>query len=198
MAVAASLGIGDGVPDFTLPDTEGASHSLHEGSAPVTVVLVTCNHCPYALAWHDRLMAVGHDYEGRGVRFLAICGNDAGRFPRDSLEAMRRRVREERWPMPYLHDATQEVLRSLGATVTPELFVLDADRRLRYHGAPDAGHDDPGQDARWLRDATRVPRRGRAALRPGRHLPARRPLPADHQQRVRRHLRLPRRPQSSR
>ena len=153
MSVTTSLRIGDRVPDFTLPDTEGTVHRLHDGSAPATVILVTCNHCPYALAWHERLMAVAADDAARGVRFLAICGNDAQRFPRDSLEAMRRRVREERWPMPYLHDATQEVLRSLGASVTPELYVLDAELRLRYHGAPDAGHDDPGQNARWLRDA---------------------------------------------
>jgi AhpC/TSA family len=163
MAVTASLGVGDRVPDFTLPDTEGMPHTLDEGSTPATAVLVTCNHCPYALAWHDRLMAVARDYEGRGVRFLAMCGNDADRYPRDSLEAMRRRVREERWPMPYLHDATQEVLRSLGATVTPEIFVVDADRRLRYHGAPDSSHDDPGQNARWLRDALDAVLAGREA-----------------------------------
>jgi hypothetical protein len=128
-------------------------HTLSDVSAPATVVLVTCNHCPYALAWHERLMAVADDYAERGVRFVAICGNDAERYPRDSLEAMQRRVREENWPMPYLHDATQEVLRSYGSSVTPELFVLDADQRLRYHGAPDASHDDPRQNARWLRDA---------------------------------------------
>jgi hypothetical protein len=122
-------------------------------SAPATVVLVTCNHCPYALAWHQRLMAVADDYAGQGVRFVAICGNDGERYPRDSLPEMRRRVRTEHWAVPYLHDATQEVLRSYGATVTPELFVVDADQRLRYHGAPDRSHDDPRQNARWLRDA---------------------------------------------
>jgi len=98
-------------------------------------------------------MAIADDYAGRSVRFLAICGNDADRYPRDSLEAMQRRVRDESWPMPYLHDATQEVIRSYGASVTPELFVLDAGLRLRYHGAPDGSHDDPRQNARWLRDA---------------------------------------------
>jgi len=153
MPVTASPRIGDRVPDFTLPDTEGRTHSLSGVSSPATVVLVTCNHCPYALAWHERLMAVAADYAGRGVRFLAICGNDAERYPGDSLEAMRRRVREEGWSLPYLHDATQAVLRSYGAAVTPEVFVLDAEHRLRYHGAPDASHDDPGQSARWLRDA---------------------------------------------
>jgi hypothetical protein len=55
--------------------------------------------------------------------------------------------------MPYLHDGTQEVARAYGAKVTPDVFVLDAERRLRYRGAPDSDYDDPAADARWLRDA---------------------------------------------
>ena len=121
--------------------------------APATVVVFTCNHCPYALAWHDRIAQVARDYAARGVRVLAVNSNDATRYPKDSLEVMRERVAREDWPMPYLHDATQEVAREYGAKVTPDVFVLDAEGRLRYRGAPDGDYDNPGQRAEWLRDA---------------------------------------------
>jgi peroxiredoxin len=145
--------IGDSAPAFTLPDTEGVQHSLPNGTVPATVVVFTCNHCPYALAWHDRIMDVARDYAGRGLRFLAINSNDAARYPRDSYEAMQERVRNEDWPLPYLHDETQQVARDYGARVTPDVFVLDGEGKLRYRGAPDADYSDPTQNAAWLRDA---------------------------------------------
>lgn len=121
--------------------------------APATVLVFTCNHCPYALAWHDRLAQAARDYAVQSVRFLAINANDADRYPRDSLEAMRARVDREDWPMPYLHDATQEVARAYGARTTPDVFVLDGDGDGVYRGAPDGDYDDPGRRAQWLRDA---------------------------------------------
>ena len=148
------LELGSVVPDFTLPDTAGATWSLADGApAPATVIVFTCNHCPYALAWHDRFMDVARDYADRGVRFAAINPNDAVRYPRDSYEAMQQRYAADPWPMPYLHDATQDVAHSYDAKTTPHVFVVDADRRLRYEGAADADYDDPGQDAAWLREA---------------------------------------------
>jgi peroxiredoxin len=148
------FGIGESAPGFELPDTEGSVHSLADAEgAPATVVLWTCNHCPYALAWHDRLVRAARDYQPRGVRFYAVNSNDAQRYPRDSYEAMRERVSREEWPFPYLHDSNQEVARAWGARVTPHLFVLDAGHRLRYAGAPDPDHQDPSHDAAWLRDA---------------------------------------------
>ena len=87
--------IGEQAPSFDLPDTEGATWPLDGAGAPATVVVFTCNHCPYALAWHDRIADAARDYADRGVRFLAINANDADRYPRDSLEAMRQRVGQE-------------------------------------------------------------------------------------------------------
>ena len=104
-----SIAIGEPAPSFELPDTEGRSWSADGAGAPATVIVFTCNHCPYALAWHERIADVARDYAGSGVRMLAINSNDADRYPRDSLEAMRARVRSEDWPMPYLHDAEQTV-----------------------------------------------------------------------------------------
>jgi peroxiredoxin len=141
-------------PLFDLPDTEGRVHRLADRvGAPATVVVFTCNHCPYALAWHDRIAAVADDYAGKGLEVLCINSNDASRYPADSPEAMRERVRTERWRMPYLHDATQVVAAAYGARTTPDVFVLDGDLELRYRGAPDADHDDPAQNASWLRGA---------------------------------------------
>jgi peroxiredoxin len=143
--------IGDQAPSFELPDTNGTVHS--PDGPPAAVVVFTCNHCPYALAWHGRIAQVARDYAAQGVRFLAINSNDADRYPADSYDAMKKRVAAEDWPLPYLHDATQEVARAYGAQTTPDIFVLDSDRRLRYRGAPDSDHDDPSQRAAWLRQA---------------------------------------------
>jgi peroxiredoxin len=146
-----TVSIGAQAPHFELPDTDGANHSPDGNAA--SVVVFTCNHCPYALAWHDRIMAAARDYGDRGVRFLAINSNDAQRYPRDSYEAMKQRVASEGWPLPYLHDESQEVARAYGAQTTPDVFVLDGERRLRYRGAPDSDYDDPSQKAAWLRAA---------------------------------------------
>ena len=148
-----SIAIGERAPDYTLPDTSGDGWSLMGDGTGPTVLVFTCNHCPYALAWHGRIADAARDYAGRDVRFLAINANDAQRYPRDSYEAMQSRVARENWPMPYLHDPTQEVARAYGAKTTPDVFVLDASGTLRYRGAPDSDHDDPAQRAVWLRDA---------------------------------------------
>ena len=149
-----TLSIGDPAPDFELPDTRGTTWSASDsGGAAATVVVFTCNHCPYALAWHERIAHVARDYAGRGVRVLAVNSNDADRYPRDSFDAMKGRVEREDWPMPYLHDESQDVARAYDAKTTPDVFVLDSERRLRYRGAPDADYDDPGQNAAWLREA---------------------------------------------
>jgi hypothetical protein len=154
MTEAAHLEIGDVAPRLELPDTDGAMTTLPlPGEAPATVIVWTCNHCPYALAWHERLLAVARDHADQGVRFLAINSNDAERHSNDSLEAMRDRVANEDWPHPYLHDESQEAALAWGPQTTPDLFVLDSELRLRYRGAPDADHDDPSQDAAWLRGA---------------------------------------------
>jgi peroxiredoxin len=137
---------------FTLPDTAGHDVSLHEDGARAAVVVFTCNHCPYALAWHDRIQAVARDYADRGVRVLQINSNDSDKYPRDSLEAMRARVEAGEFAGPYLHDASQEVARAWGARTTPDVFVTDASGVV-YRGAPDADHGDPSLNARWLRDA---------------------------------------------
>jgi peroxiredoxin len=158
-----TLAIGQKATDFTLPDTDGREHSLSEGRA--SVVVFTCNHCPYALAWHDRILQAARDYPD--VRFFAINPNDAERYPADSVEAMRERVeRDGGWPLPYLRDESQEVARAYGAKTTPHVFVLDAEGTVRYAGAPDSDYRNPGERAGWLREALDAVLAGEEPARP--------------------------------
>jgi peroxiredoxin len=145
-----STAVGTEAPTFSLPDTDGVEHS--PGDAPATLVVFTCNHCPYALAWHDRILAVARDYPD--VKVLAVSSNDAVRYPSDSYDAMRERVQADGgWPMPYLYDESQDVARAYGAQTTPDCFLIDREGRVVYRGAPDADYQDPSQNAAWLRDA---------------------------------------------
>ena len=149
---------------FTLPDTSGSPVALHEDGARAAVVVFTCNHCPYALAWHERLQDVARDYADQGVRFLQINANNADKYPRDSVEASRARVEAGEFAGPYLVDESQEVARAWGAKTTPDVFVTDASGVV-YRGAPDADHGDPDQGAAWLRDALDDVLEGRPAQR---------------------------------
>jgi peroxiredoxin len=161
--------LGDPVPAFSLPDTDGAEHAVPApaGEAPAaTVLVVTCNHCPYVVAWNPRLRAAAEDYAPRGVRFLAINPNDSTRYPADSLEHMRRFVREQEWPMPYLRDEAQDAARALGAERTPHVYVLDGEHRLAYRGAPDGDHEDAERNAEWLRAALDAVLAGRPVEQP--------------------------------
>jgi peroxiredoxin len=149
-----AFALGDPAPFLELPDTGGEIHGLPEaGEAPATIVFWTSNHCPYALAWHDRLMAVARDAATQGVRVLAVNSNDPERYPADSPDAMRTRVEAGEFDCPYLHDADQAAARGFGAKTTPDVFLLDEELFLRYRGAPDADHENPSEDAAWLRDA---------------------------------------------
>ena len=86
---ATGFGIGDTVPSFTLTDTEGAEHAVPAADAPpATVLIQTCNHCPYVVAWNPRLRGVAEEYAPRGVRFLMFSSNDPARYPADSPERM--------------------------------------------------------------------------------------------------------------
>lgn len=151
-----SFEIGDAVPPFTLLDTEGVEHTMPAvTSYEATVVILMCNHCPFVKAWNPRLAQVAKEYAPRGVRFLSINSNDADRYPADSFDRMVQFARDQDWPMPYLHDETQDVARALDGEVTPHVFVLDGEHTLVWTGAPD---DDPGDEsedanAGWLREA---------------------------------------------
>jgi peroxiredoxin len=160
------LAIGDEAPRFELPGTDDAQYAFPDDGKP-TVVVFTCNHCPYALAWHDRIADAARDYADRGVSFVAVNPNDAERYPADSFDAMRERVEADGgWPLPYLRDESQEVAGAYGAKTTPDVFVLDGEGRLRYRGAPDPDYQDPSLNATWLREALDAVLAGEDPARP--------------------------------
>ena len=158
--------VGDVAPAFTLPDARGGEVTLDPSAAAATVVVFTANGCPYALAWHDRIQQVARDYAGRDVTVVQVVGNDETGHPEDSVASMRRRAGNGEIAGPYLRDADQEAVAAYGATATPEVFVLDRPGVVRYHGAPDADHDDPAQNAQWVRDALDDILAGTAVRRP--------------------------------
>jgi len=150
MAVA----LGTDAPQFDLPGVNGQNHSLDSYTGAEALVLVqSCNHCPYVQAWEDRLSAIARDYEGRGVRVVAVNSNDAENYPEDSFEEMQARATARGFAFDYLYDEPQAVARELGAERTPEVFVYDRDRRLVYHGAIDDSRDETAVSQQYLRDA---------------------------------------------
>jgi peroxiredoxin len=141
-------------PAFDLPGVDGRNHTLDEyADAPVLVLIQSCNHCPYVLAWEGRINELAREYADRGVRIVAVCSNDAEAYPADSFEAMKEHARRAGYVFDYLYDESQEIARALGSQRTPECFVYDADRRLVYHGAVDDNRDEDHVTQRWLRDA---------------------------------------------
>jgi peroxiredoxin len=140
----AHLQPGTALLDFTLPATDGQTYTASAvlKIARALIVVFTCNHCPYAQAWQDRLTQIVHDYDPQGVHMLAISSNDAVRYPADSFEKMAEYAQQKRFVFPYLYDEDQTVARAYGAERTPELFIFDAAGVLCYHGAPDDNYDD--------------------------------------------------------
>lgn len=147
------LSPGQSAPDFTLPDTSGTSVALEAAKSAATVVVFTCNPCPWALGWHDRIQQVARDYAPQNVRLIQINANDVAVSPKDAPEVSRSRVEEGQFAGPYLLDEGQVVARAWGARHTPDVFVLDPAGTVAYHGAPDADVDDETLNAGWLRSA---------------------------------------------
>jgi thiol-disulfide isomerase/thioredoxin len=136
------LDIGAACPPFALPGTDDKTHSLADFAEDVVVVAVSCNHCPYVIAYEPRLVALAKRYQEKGAAFVAVNANDATRYPDDGMEPMKARARERGFPFPDLRDDSQAIVRALGARFTPELYVFDRERKLRYHGRIDDNHRD--------------------------------------------------------
>ncbi len=149
-----SLAQGEQAPPFRLAGIDGREHALEEyDEAELLVLIQSCNHCPYVLAWEGRMVALQADYAERGVRFVAVNSNDAGRHPEDSFEQMVKHASQAGYNFDYLHAPAQTVARALGAERTPEVFLFDRDRQLVYHGAIDDSRDERTVRTQYLRDA---------------------------------------------
>lgn len=143
-----TLPLGATAPDFNLPGADGKTYTLKDfAQAKLLAVLFTCNHCPTAQYYEERVKKLVDDYRDQGVALVAISPND----PRsvrldelgwadmsDSFAEMKIRARDHRFNFPYLYDGdAQAASRAYGPVATPHLFIFDAQRRLRYVGAID-------------------------------------------------------------
>jgi hypothetical protein len=154
---AAALEIGSGVPEAAvrMKGVDGRELTLAESAgARGLLVVFTCNHCPWAQAWEDRIVALGNEYRGKGIGVVAVNANDPSAYPEDGYESMQARAKQKGYQFPYVVDATSGVARAFAATRTPEAYLFDAGGRLVYTGAIDDNAQDPAAvKARYLKDA---------------------------------------------
>ncbi len=143
-----TLAIGAAAPDFKLPGVDGRTYALKDfADARVLALIFTCNHCPTAQAYEDRIIKLHADYKDKGVALVAINPNDplAVRLDElgytdlsDSFEEMKIRAKERKFAFPYLYDGeTQKTARAYGVLATPHVFIFDQERKLRYVGRID-------------------------------------------------------------
>ncbi len=165
------LKVGARAPEFDLPGVDGGHYTLACFHAQrVVVVVFSCNHCPYVQAYEDRLIAIQRDYADRGVALVAINANETKNYPDDDFPKMKTRAQEKGFNFPYLRDETQAVADAYGAHYTPEIFLLDADRVLRYTGRIDDNWQRPDQvTSHDLRDAIEATLAGKPPARPETH-----------------------------
>ena len=159
-----TLDIGQSAPDFSLPGVDGKNGSLKDfAGAKILAVIFTCNHCPTAQAYEDRIKKLVGDYRDKGVAFVAISPNDPKALRLDELgytdlsdtfDEMKIRAKHRQFNFPYLYDGDkQEVSRAYAPAATPHVFLFDADRKLRYTGRIDDRERESDAKTHETRDA---------------------------------------------
>ncbi|MCC6932457.1 MAG: thioredoxin family protein [Deltaproteobacteria bacterium] len=132
------LNIGDKAPYFSLKGTDGKIYSLDNlADERALVIVFWSNHCPMCRSYENKLLAIAEKYQGEGVKFLAISSNDAEYYPEDSFEKMMEKSKKHNFIIPYVKDETQVVAKVFDVACTPEVYLFDGQRRLRYHGCID-------------------------------------------------------------
>ena len=130
--------IGAKAPAFSLVNTiDGRKVAFKPGDGKLSVVVFTCNHCPYAKAFEQRIIDVARQYGAKGVVFYAVNPNDDVKYPDETYDNMKTRATERKYPFPYLKDGDSAVARAYGARVTPHVFVVDGTGTVRYRGYVD-------------------------------------------------------------
>lgn len=153
--IGVPLKINDPLVEFELKGVDNKIRSTSEfRDKKILVVIFTCNHCPYAKAYQDRIIAVQKDYASKGVQIIAINANDDSKYTEDNFENMKTRAREKGFNFPYVRDESQSVAHDYGAKATPHVFVFDSARKLKYVGAIDDNWENPNSaKQKYLRDA---------------------------------------------
>jgi peroxiredoxin len=156
----AVLNIGDSAPAWSdLPGADGQQHALADlADRKVVVVVFTCNSCPVARDYEDRIIALAK----RNPQEVAVVAINVNRVADDSLAKITERAKERGFPYPYLFDETQKIGRDYGASATPDFFVLSPERKVVYMGAMDDASDPAQVKQNFLEDAIQATLAGKA------------------------------------
>jgi peroxiredoxin len=157
-AIAGPLTVGAPAPLASLKmksAVDGKSVSIADVAGKAgTLVIFTCNHCPFARGWERRIADLGNSYAKKGVGVILVNANDPAKYPEDGFAEMQARAKSLDLQVPYVVDETSNLARAFGASVTPEAFLFDKGGKLAYHGTIDDNHKDPDQvGKRYLKDA---------------------------------------------
>jgi len=154
------LPLGTKAPDFNLPDTVSDSNMSYQNikGSKGTVVIFSCNHCPFVVHLNNEIVSIANQYINRGIGFAAISSNDVENYNEDSPDKMKIVAKVLQYPFPYLYDASQEVAKAYDAACTPDFYLFDDNDALVYRGRLDGarpGNDVPitGADLRSALDA---------------------------------------------
>jgi len=157
------LEVGDKAIDFELKSVNGNMVSLSDyENAKGYIVIFTCNHCPYAQAYEDRIIALHKEYARQGYPVIAINPNDTDRQPQDSFANMKKRAEEKGFQYPYVLDETQKIAKYYGATRTPHVYLLDKSLTVKYIGAIDNNYKDAdAADEKYVEEAIEALQKGK-------------------------------------
>jgi peroxiredoxin len=145
VAPAAALQLGDPAPqrDVKMRNVDGRQLSIADvAGSKGTLVIFSCNHCPWVKAWETRIVELGNTSGKRGIGVIAVNANDPASHAEDGFDAMVTRAKERNYQFPYVVDSGSTVARAFGAERTPEVFLFDASGKLVYHGTIDDNADD--------------------------------------------------------
>ena len=143
------------IPGFSLKGVDDKTYSLKDFSdKKILIVIFSCNHCPYVQAYEDRIMGLQNEFEKDDMQIVAINSNDDVKYPDDSFAEMKKRAATRGFNFPYLRDETQDVAKGFGATHTPQIFLFDEHRKLKYEGKIDDNWQEPDKvKSAYLREA---------------------------------------------
>ncbi len=155
---AQGLSVGDTAPDFKLKNIDGEMVSLSDyDDKEGAIIIFTCNHCPFSIAYEDRLNDLEATYAAKGYPIIAINPNDPELYPEDSFDEMKVRAEEKGFKFPYLMDEKQDIYPQYGATKTPHIYLLSndgGDFTVEYIGAiDDSARDASSVEKTYLADA---------------------------------------------
>lgn len=164
----AQIAIGDAIPmaDIKMKNVNDKDVTLASlAGKKGTLVVFTCNHCPWAKMWQSRVAEIGNAALAAGLGAVAINANDPAAYAEDAFPEMKKRAKELKLKFPYVVDGTSDVARAFGATRTPEAYVFDASGKLVYHGTvDDSPKDAAAVKSSWLRDAVNAVSEGKPVV----------------------------------